>query len=124
MLVHLRDHRIFYFILAASLFVIAIMLQIRAAYRSYDDDQRLVKLWTQEKQLKDMMSHKAPESLPTLHSPTPNPNPTTLVSHNKTYLNHPSSPPKSHSTKYGTNRRAVTTAGITKAQMLTQKKWI
>lgn len=62
LLVHLKDNRIFYFLVAATLLVFIIMMQIRAAYRSYDDNERLVKLWTQEKELKDFMSHKNKES--------------------------------------------------------------
>lgn len=44
----------------ASLLVLVVMLQIRAAYRTYDDNERLVKLWAQEKELKDFMSRKTP----------------------------------------------------------------
>lgn len=41
-----------------GLLVLVVMLQIRTAYRAYDDNERLVKLWVQEKELKDIMSHK------------------------------------------------------------------
>ncbi len=57
-LVHLRENRIFYFMMGAGLLVLVVMLQIRTAYRAYDDNERLVKLWVQEKELKDIMSHK------------------------------------------------------------------
>jgi hypothetical protein len=45
----LKENRIFYFMVGASLLVLVVMLQIRAAYRTYDDNERLVKLWAQEK---------------------------------------------------------------------------
>jgi glycosyltransferase involved in cell wall biosynthesis len=38
LLLHLKENRIFYFMLAASLLVLVIMMQIRTAYRSYDDN--------------------------------------------------------------------------------------
>jgi hypothetical protein len=57
-LLHLRENRIFYFMVGAGLLVLVVMLQIRTAYRAYDDNERLVKLWVQEKELKDIMSHK------------------------------------------------------------------
>jgi hypothetical protein len=48
---------------AASVLVLLVMLQIRAAYRTYDENESLVKLWAQEKELKDIMSRKAPSEI-------------------------------------------------------------
>lgn len=51
-------NRIFYFILMISLFVLVAVIQVKLAYASYEDNERLVKLWIRQKQLKDAIKEK------------------------------------------------------------------